>query len=273
MFGKLMKHELRATARIIPLCWAAAAVITGLYLLVQKLDIVWLKSASVVFVVIAVIAVSIVAVAVVAIRFSQTMFGSESYLSHSLPVPSGKLLLSKALVGVLWIFCSVLITLGGLLLILYPWYEALHELQSIVDMVLAWVRQVGFVPVVLGCIGLGLLSSMESVAHIFTAITLGNLPGNQKHALAFSVVFYLLINQVLSTVYGVLILLLPPALRFSPEGVSLVLSVPIRTLMDTAQMGAVYFDYGITGIVIQYAADIALLFLVKRLLDKKLSVK
>jgi len=273
MFGKLMKHEFRATARIIPLSWAAMIVITALYVLVNKLEIEWLTGTSVIFVVVAVVAVSIIALLVVAARFYQTMYKNESYLTHTLPVTSGQILLSKVLVGVFWIFTSLLLTLGGIAVIFAPLYDTMPELQAIVEFVLGWIKQVGVVPVIAAAVLMGLLSCMESVAHIYTAVTLGNLPGNQKHSLALSVVFYLLINQVLTNAFGILVLVLPPALRFTPSGVSLVMAVPLTSLMNIAEAGVSFFDYGITGLILQYAADIVLLLVVKKLLDKKLSVR
>jgi|GEM_PF-2813424 len=273
MFGKLLKHEFRATARIIPLSWAAMVVIVGLYMLVNKLEIVWLQSTSIVFVVIAVVAVSLIAVCVVAARFYQTVYKNESYLTHTLPVTAGQILWSKVLTGVFWICISAALTIGGLIVLFIPLYESDPSIRAMVDFYLNWAKQIGIVPVISVAILIGILSCVDSVAQIFTAITLGNLPGNQKHSLALSVVFYLLINQVLSTTTGVISLLLPPALRISATGVELVMSVPFRTLMDMAESGAAFFDYGLVGIVLQYTMDFVMLFLVKRLLEKRLSVK
>jgi len=274
MFGKLLKHEFRATARIIPLGWLAMTIIAGLYILANKLEIEWLAGTSIVFVVLGIIAVSLLAVGVVAVRFYQTMYKNESYLSHTLPVKTSQLLWSKALVGIVWIFSSSLLTIGGLLVLFSPLYDSNPELAMIIDMLFAWVKNVGVVPSICALLGLLILGSMESIAHIYTAITLGNLPGNQKRSFMMSVIFYIIITQVIANVCGVLTLLLPPALRFSETGLQLVMSVPIRSMVDMSQAtGGFFLDFGLAGFIVQYAVDIALLFMVKKMLDKKLSVR
>ena len=274
MFGKLLKHEFRATARIIPLAWAAMAVIVGLYLLIEKLNIAWLQGTGFALVILSVVAVNFLTLGVAGIRFYQTGYHREGYLTHTLPVTTGQLLWSKVLVALIWIFCSTLLVLGGLAAVLAPLIQRTPDLQMLVDLLLAWVKQAGTVPVVLGGLLFVLFGSLDSVAQIFTAIALGNLPGNQKHSLGLSVLFYVLINQVLGTLCGTLAMLLPPALRFSTTGVEWSMNVPFMSILaldSGAAEGA--FEYGLVGLILQFALSFVMLFVVKKLMDKKLSVK
>ena len=108
MFGKLLKHEFRATARIAaPLCgmMLALAVLAGMVLRFWgDLSGGFERAGSVIIILygMSVFAVAIGIFIILMQRYKQNFFGDEGYLTRTLPVSVHELLLSKLLVAVLW---------------------------------------------------------------------------------------------------------------------------------------------------------------------------
>ncbi len=107
MFGKLMKHEFRATGRIaLPLCGVmlALSVITGAAFRFQgvnnTLDLV--SGLSLLFYFLSIFAVCVGVFVVLMQHYKRNLLGDEGYLMRTLPVSVHELLLSKLFVALIW---------------------------------------------------------------------------------------------------------------------------------------------------------------------------
>ena len=109
MFGKLVKHEFHATARIaLPLCgmMLALAVLAGMVLRfwgdLPSGGFSTAGNAIIILYGMSLFAVSVGIFVILMQRYKQNFFGDEGYLTRTLPVSEHALLLSKLFVAVCW---------------------------------------------------------------------------------------------------------------------------------------------------------------------------
>ncbi len=118
MFGKLLKHELQATARVIPIVYLVTIGLLIVQITVSMISSGSLSELSSVLLVLVILAQEIVTTSLIVWRFYRSMCSDEAYLTHSLPVKPSALLLSKILVGCFWSVLSVLISTAGVVVAL-----------------------------------------------------------------------------------------------------------------------------------------------------------
>ena len=116
MLGKLLKHELRATGRILlPIFGAMAAMAVLANLSMELLDgeKSWVISALGVVViltaVLAFLATQLGPVIVMVLRFHRNLLSNEGYLMHTLPVNVHELVWSKLIASSIWLVASNLL--------------------------------------------------------------------------------------------------------------------------------------------------------------------
>lgn len=138
MLGKLMKHECKATSRLMaPLL----LVVLGLGLVVRVYDGI-LKNADSSWIierlhgllifafVIALIAAVVCAVVLMVQRFSKNLMGDEGYLMFTLPVSDHALIFSKLLVSVIWFLAVIAVDLLAVLIAVYE-TGMMHDIADI----------------------------------------------------------------------------------------------------------------------------------------------
>ena len=106
MFGKLLKHELKHTARYhfaILLVSLAATVAMGVSLLFEAESVLSIAMLPLVLIAAAVIIISLVSVIK---NFYETIFSRQGYLTMTLPVNGRQLLISKVIISFFWIIVS-----------------------------------------------------------------------------------------------------------------------------------------------------------------------
>ncbi|MBQ8504311.1 MAG: hypothetical protein IJ491_08565 [Clostridia bacterium] len=110
MLGKLIKHEIRHSARYhlaILIATVAVTAIVGLSLLSDSSILAALSCFALVVTGIATVIVTLVSVIK---NFYDTIYGRQGYLTLTLPVKGSKILLSKVLVSFLWIVVGFIAT-------------------------------------------------------------------------------------------------------------------------------------------------------------------
>lgn len=119
MLGKLLKHELKATSRLlIPLYLILIGISLLNRIMLSFQDVNWmmmfisnLLTAGFLFILVAVFAVTTV---IMITRFYKNLIGDEGYLMFTLPVKPNQLITSKLIISVFWILigiASVIVTL------------------------------------------------------------------------------------------------------------------------------------------------------------------
>ena len=108
MLGKVMKHEMKATWKVLfPLAMVLVGV-TLIGMLMMNMQVfetdmgALVGLAMLLLYIIGLIALSVTAFIFLLVRFYHSMYGAEGYLSHTLPVTTFSLINVKLLVAVFW---------------------------------------------------------------------------------------------------------------------------------------------------------------------------
>ena len=205
MLGKLMKHEFRATARImLPVMGAMAALALLANLSIRGLagnlsDVPMLKilfTLIIIFFGAAVVATVVMSLVIMVSRFYRNLLKDEGYLMFTLPVSVHELIWSKLIVSLVWFLAT------GLLIFLVMALMALNlshtNLQMILEQfpswseILRWLDEAGvrgqvitfLVQTVLGT----LTGILAACLHFYAAMALGHMFSKDKVLL--SIVFF-----------------------------------------------------------------------------------
>ena len=214
MLGKLLKHEFRATGRImLPMMGALLALALMVNLSIRGLsgslsDIPALRILFILILVffgMGIVAIGVMALVVMVSRFYRNLLKSEGYLMFTLPVSVHELIWSKLIVSLVWFFATALfvlliISLTGLNLSgtnlemiiseLPSWKEVMQKLdelgiRSSLSRLMAWSMVVMLLGAVVSCL------------HFYGAMALGHM--FSKNKVLLSVVFFILISFAFNT--------------------------------------------------------------------------
>lgn len=210
MLGKLIKHEFKDTGKVLlPLNLALIGVtIIGMIVLGLKvfetdnIAIGFLAVALVLFYILAIVALFIVTYIYLMIRFYHSMYSSEGYLTHTLPISTFSILNTKILVSVFWAFLTMVLSVASVFALIFAALGASGELSS-VDWSNFWSEMEYVFGTSIGAvIGWGLLfmliSSFSGLLMIYCSISIGQL--FNKHKVGAAIVTYVIIYIVLQIV-------------------------------------------------------------------------
>ncbi len=116
MLGKLFKHEFKTSAKLlIPLNLIVIGItLIGCLLfrsgLLQTLHVEFLNAVFLFLYIISLFALFILTAVYLTMRFYKTMYSSQGYLTHTLPVSSASILNTKILTSVFWVLLALIIT-------------------------------------------------------------------------------------------------------------------------------------------------------------------
>ena len=205
MLGKLMKHEFRATARImLPVMGAMAALALLANPSIRGLagnlsDVPMLKilfTLIIIFFGAAVVATVVMSLVIMVSRFYRNLLKDEGYLMFTLPVSVHELIWSKLIVSLVWFLAT------GLLIFLVMALMALNLSHTNLEMILkqlpswseilGWLDEAGvrgqvitfLVQIVLGT----LIGIIALCLHFYGAMALGHMFSKDKVLL--SIVFF-----------------------------------------------------------------------------------
>lgn len=209
MLGKLLKYEIKATARWFLPLYAAILLMAGINRLLFSDPLTMngpglsfreiITGLSMITYVILIIGVMVITLVVCIIRFYKSLLGDEGYLMFTLPVETWKHILNKLLIAMLWSFSSGLIALLSIFIIipgpeLAEMRQAFAEFQNIFG-------TAGYFTIPLVTIA----SLVFGILEIYAAIALGHL--FNKHKMLASFGMYIGIN----TISQFVLLLMMPA--------------------------------------------------------------
>mgnify|MGYP001114683116 CR=1 FL=1 len=219
MFGKLLKYDFRSMCKQFAFIWPAALALA----LVNHFTISGLDSTSTVgettagismLIYVAILMAMFIVALVFAIqRFYKGLLGDEGYLMHTLPVKPWQLIGAKLLCAVLTTFLSVVVAMLSILIIV-PWsledlrvlFEGLQYLFGHWDLDATRV-----VVEVLEFLLFMLVSFATGYLQLYLSMSVGHL--FHKNRVAMSVVAFIAINALMSTLLNVISSGLGPILR------------------------------------------------------------
>ncbi|MGN0343116.1 MAG: hypothetical protein ACI4DO_10015 [Roseburia sp.] len=217
MLGKVMKHEIADTGKImLPLtlsllgCGLLGMLVLRLVRFNNAFGVLVSVGVFLIYV-LACSALEVTAVVYLSVRFYKSMFGSESYLTHTLPVSNMALYHGKLLIAAMWQFVNMIFVFASAVGMGYVLASSLLEstgeditLREILNHTMTFMGfdGPGFV---IGVVGFSILSAFAGMIAIYACMAVGQL--FEKHKILAFVVSYVilyLVEQVISTVTMVL---------------------------------------------------------------------
>lgn len=207
MFGKLMKYEMKSLSKgLLPLYGAVLLVAAMNAFMIgagasgeMEMD-GWAQVTAIVLYTALCVSVAVMTLVIIVQRFYKGLLGQEGYLMFTLPVPTWQLTCSKLLGASIMAILSGIVGIVSVFILsasMLSWSDFFHSLREAfanVD-----IHIVGFLlEIVVGMF----VNIAASICQIYLAIALGHL-GN-RHRVAMSVVWYIVINTVLTFVSGML---------------------------------------------------------------------
>lgn len=274
MLGKLLKNELKHSGRYVATIYAVTAAVIAFMAIGILTKITWigvLCSVLLNFVAIGVLLITLISVVK---NFYDTLYGTQGYLSFTLPVKCSSLLLSKVLISFFWIILSYLI--AGLCVVmvgLNAKAQAGEQISGLFDMLdVSGLREMipsgaTITEVIVLLVVFVLLHILTLVGFIYFSVTIANTRPLQAHPLLFGLLTFLGSYGVGYAISGKLTYSLPLSIYVSTEKIGLVFE----------KMGAdseeYLFAFGIGGTVFIALMALGLLFLTGWIMEHKVNIK
>lgn len=231
MLGKLFKHDMRANSKLL---FPATLLVVGLALLgtlalrvITSVLVPFLENDSGVawfltiglgtlcaMSVFAIFVYSVATSIMVVVHYYRNLFTGEGYLTFTLPVTTGNILVSKLLSSVLWMFISAVVAIlcfAVMILFGLPWELGVQE-----DILMAFEEIAYYTTMDMGdtnallmgieYVGLMVVGTFTGILQIFLSITIGAM-SSRKHKILASIGCYYLISMIISVAQSVLTLL------------------------------------------------------------------
>ncbi len=265
MLGKLIKHDLSAQRRLlIPLtlaiiaasllCAGALRYIVYVFSSESPSDLAVMSASSLIMYVflnaIAVIAYPTVVTILIMVHFYRNLYTDEGYLTFTLPVRTGSILLSKFLTAVLWNIISSAVVLGCFSFVVTfgtatDTVVNTEAFTAMSDIVSFFGDMFGASPI-LYLVELAATSLYMTVI-LFLAITIGSIIA-KKHKVLASIGLYYAISIATSLVTNIVgIFMMIPAL-FGDAETMFVSTVTVQPLVDSIiYIGFAAAAYILTG--------------------------
>jgi len=237
MFAKLVKHEFRATRRIIPFIYLATAMMIMVNLLVREMAADWLSNALMALLFVLGVSEVLMTYVVVFFRYYKNLYNSEGYLMNTLPVPPRLLLTSKILVSFVWLALSYLLMAGVVLttiLTITGESQSGLALGQLIELFIAGsglARSSFFAVAGLSLLYL-ILSTLYLMSQVFFAISLGNVSRLQSMGIGAPILIYLGIYLICQLLGLGLMLLVPVGLTIENGVLHLVFESMLATLKN-----------------------------------------
>ncbi len=204
MLGKLLKYELKSTARVFlplyPVLLALALLNKLLFVVFESSEILFVpRILSSMLYGIMIVAILVITFIVMIQRFYKNLLGEEGYLMFTLPVKASCQILSKLIVAVIWFLGSAIITMLSIFILL-PNYDFIKQLPEFFSKAKFYVESAGlnYGLMILEAIALIFVSLIASILMIYCAIAIGHLAN--KHKVLTSLGAYLGIYTIIQAV-------------------------------------------------------------------------
>ncbi len=273
MLGKLLKHEIKHSARYTMTIYIAVAVLVGIMALAFVTDTTWIGLMGCIALYITGLAAVAVTLVSVIKNFYDSLYGRQGYLTFTLPVKCSTLLISKVIVSFFWIVVSFAVMAATFLIIfLYVRGRSSSAFDVIFDAV-AIVGMQEYLPntgvivatVVVFAI-LAIMKILTYVGYVYFTVTVANTRAFQSHPKFFGGLVFFGIFLVTSVISTRLTELIPFTFNISTERAYFAFQY-----MNLAGDGAL--SYGIGGTIFTSLVALGLLFATGYIMEHKVNLK
>ena len=208
MLGKLIKYELKATARIlIPLYIALLSFALINKLLIGNSNNIDSNLFGAIPIMISIFsygvtmaAVFIITFFVIVQRFYKNLLGDEGYLMNTLPVKPWKNILSKLIVSIVWSIVSGIVAILSILIMAYS-KDMFSNISSRIAEFIIYLQE-GYYGVVIELIIYGFVSMISSTLLLYLSISIGHLFNKRRILASFG--GFIVLNMIISSIKGVI---------------------------------------------------------------------
>lgn len=214
MLRKLIKYDFKALSRYLIVIHAMLLItaVLGRLLFVGRLmsDPGRLSNAGAIATIIGIIIYVILfmtavfgTMLMIAICFYKNLYSDEGYLTHTLPVTRGQLLISKTVSGSVWMLLDMMMVILSLFILVLT-QPVLDSFSSYWDELLSamgFPASTGYGKILLAFAVLFIVSAVSNVVLIYVSITIGQLFSN--HRVLGAVVVYFVINTIVSIISSI----------------------------------------------------------------------
>ncbi len=213
MFGKLMKHEWRATARQIMPVFVVNILFVVLFVIARLIKVPIVSQGLFILLPIIIFAQVVTTLILLVVRYYKNLYGSEGYLTHTLPVKPRLLLASKLLVSFIWMCLSYILAAASVFVFIFKGLlQEGEEIKQLTEMGTWFIKFIGFEqnPGLLGLIVFWVLifGILNTLLNLYLSISLGSTPLFAPLGVGGPIIVYFIlsaIGQVLSVVAALLI--------------------------------------------------------------------
>lgn len=273
MLGKLLKYEIKHSARYTAAIYIATIAFAAISVIALLVNSTWLGVMSCFVLYIAGFASVVVTLVSVIKNFYDTLYGRQGYLTFTLPVKCSTVLLSKFIASVIWIivgFCVMGLTLAVIFLYAKDKTESLFDtiMDSLFMSGLADVLPSGLViaETIIVFAVLALLTVVTYVGYVFFVVTIANTGKFQSHPKLFGALVFFGITSVVNTTSNLLTEKIPLTFNVATD----------RAFFAFADMFSVegtLLSYGIGGTLFSAIVAGGLLALTGYIMEHKVNVK
>lgn len=215
MLGKLVKHEFKATYKMMGLFFGAVilmAILTRMSCIIpDNVNVVldMIKGLLMVFYVLVLVGSVFCTCILLILRFYQNMLQDQGYLTHTLPVKVWQQLVAKVFTYFVWIVASFVVLVIALTIFMLGNVVEVSDLAEFLGEVGVVLRDYPkIIPLWLIIVLMMLLQIITSIMNFIAAMSLGQLFG--KHRVLGSVVSYIGMSYVINIISGVFMMVCMP---------------------------------------------------------------
>lgn len=273
MLGKLIKHELRHSARYTMSIYIAVIVLSAVMGLSLLSSSTFLGVMSCFALYVAGFVAVIVTLVSVIKDFYDTLFGRQGYLTLTLPVKCSTLLISKVIVSFIWIVASFLLMVLTLVMIFFYAREKSSGYFTMISDAISLSGILEMFPSASTVISLLIVAALWAIITIFTyvafvyfTVTVANTRALQSHPKVLGGLVFLCIFSFNNTVGNILTRYIPFTFNVGND----------RVYFAFEQMGKAeeaLLSYGVGGTLFSGLLALGLLFLTGYILENKVNLK
>lgn len=273
MFGKLLKHELRHTARYHSAILTASLIATvamGLSLIFKADSVLSMAMFPLIIVAFAVIIVSLTSVIK---NFYETIYSRQGYLTLTLPVKCSQLLISKVLISFFWIIVSYIaafLPFTFIFIHIKKQLDADNMTDELVQSFLEFLPSTGSIAViVIFFVITSLISILSYVGYVYFSVTLANTRLLSKHPKLFGVLVFIAIHIIVGILTDLTVEIAP--LNFIITSESAFFS--FRDVLELGTEHMIINLYSVNTYIVEALAALGLLFTTGYIMEHKINIK
>jgi len=267
MLGKLLKYDLKAGARLMPIAYAAVALLCLMSWILNLIDISPYKEFLSIILILISVAIVFASMIYSMVRYYRGVYGAEGYLTQTLPVKHSSIVISKVISAFIFYVISFAVAFGGVYAgIYFLGYDLLDLFRD--------MSGNGLTPLVWYVAVSLIISFVVFISETFFSITLAQIRPFMKNNIIFAVLFYFGLNFIVPVLEFAGILFIPLGIKIGENGASFTTEMMVRSLdFSNSAITQIGIVLGAGSYIIDIAAGVCLLVLTAWLMRTKTSVK